>query len=82
VTITARLGGTDVESFTTEINLENTSWQGFTDIALDEINVAYTADTRVRIDNIQRGAAVPEPSTSSLGLLALLTFLGASRRRP
>lgn len=54
-TITARLDGIDVESFTTEINLENNSWYEFSDIALDETHVSYPEDTRIRIDNVQLG---------------------------
>jgi hypothetical protein len=78
-TITARLSGVDVESFTTEINLVNESWYGFTDIVFDEIGISYVEDTRLRIDNIQIGAAVPEPSTVVLATLGLLAI--ARRRR-
>ena len=78
-TITARLNGVDVESFTTEINLENNSWYGFTDVTLDEIAISYSAVTRIRIDNIQ--TVVPEPSTSMLVSLGVLFGLSRHRRR-
>jgi hypothetical protein len=80
-TITARLGGVDVESFTTEINLNDTSWYGFTGIALDEIAISYPEVTRIRIDNVQLGAVVPEPNTLILASLGGLLVPGFRRRR-
>jgi hypothetical protein len=34
---------------------------GFTDIVFDEIEVSYTAETRMRIDNLQLGEPVGAP---------------------
>lgn len=56
VTITAKLGGVEIESFETTISIDNPdNYFGFSDIVFDEIEVAYTEDTRLRIDNIQLG---------------------------
>ncbi len=76
-TITARLRGVDVESFTTVVDLDNNSWMGFTGIQFDEINITYPDETRLRIDNLQLGAPVPEPGA---GVLAGLALLGLTRR--
>ena len=58
-TITAKLNGVVVESFETTVSIDNpNNYFGFTDIVFDEIEIAYTASTRMRIDNVQLG----EPS--------------------
>jgi hypothetical protein len=55
-TITAKLGGVEVESFETTVSIDNPeNYFGFSDIVFDEIEIAYTEDTRLRIDNIQLG---------------------------
>ena len=55
-TITAKLDGVVVESFSTRFSLTGNSqhWYGFTDTEIDEIEILYT-DQRLRIDNIQLG---------------------------
>jgi len=55
-TITAKLGGAEVESFETTVSIDNPeNYFGFSGIVFDEIEVAYTEETRLRIDNIQLG---------------------------
>ena len=55
-TITAKLGGVEVESFETTVSIDNPdNYFGFSDIVFDEIEIAYTEETRLRIDNIQLG---------------------------
>ena len=55
-TITAKLNGEVVESFETEVTITNgANFFGFTGIEFDEIEVEYTAETRMRIDNLQLG---------------------------
>jgi hypothetical protein len=55
-TITAKLNGVVVESFDTTVSIDNPdNYFGFTGIEFDEIEVSYTAATRMRIDNIQLG---------------------------
>jgi hypothetical protein len=56
-TITAKLGGVEIESFETTVSIDNPdNYFGFSDIVFDEIEVAYTDVTRLRIDNIQLGS--------------------------
>lgn len=56
-TITAKLNGTEVESFETTVSIDNPdNYFGFEDITFDEIEIEYDGDTRLRIDNIQLGA--------------------------
>ena len=58
-TITAKLNGTEVESFNTTISIDNPNqYFGFTDIIFDEIQIEYTAATRLRIDNVQFGESI------------------------
>jgi len=55
-TITAKLGGVEVESFETTVSIDNPdNYFGFSDIVFDEIEIIYTEETRLRIDNIQLG---------------------------
>jgi hypothetical protein len=55
-TITAKLNGIEVESFETTISIDNPdNYFGFTGIRLDEIEISYSEETRLRIDNIQLG---------------------------
>lgn len=55
-TITAKLGGVEVESFETTVSIDNPdNYFGFSGIVFDEIEIAYTDETRMRIDNIQLG---------------------------
>lgn len=55
-TMTAKLGGVTVESFETTVSIDNPdNYFGFSGIVFDEIEISYTADTRMRIDNIQLG---------------------------
>ncbi len=59
-TITAKLNGVEVESFETTVSIDNPdNYFGFRDIIFDEIEVAYTAATRLRIDNVQLGEPSP-----------------------
>lgn len=56
-TITAKLNGIEVESFQTTVSIDNpNNYFGFRNISFDEIEISYTAVTRMRIDNIQLGA--------------------------
>ena len=58
-TITAKLGGVEVESFETTISIDNPNqYFGFEDILFDEIEVFYTGATRLRVDNVQLGESV------------------------
>ena len=58
-TITAKLGGVDVESFETIISIDNPNqYFGFEDILFDEIEVSYSGATRLRVDNVQLGESV------------------------
>jgi hypothetical protein len=58
-TITAKLGGVDVESFETIISIDNPNqYFGFEDILFDEIEVSYSGATRLRVDNVQFGESV------------------------
>ena len=58
-TITAKLNGVEVESFETTISIDNPNqYFGFTDIIFDEIQIAYTGATRLRIDNVQFGESI------------------------
>ncbi len=67
-TITARLNGEDVESIETTISIDNPdNYFGFTNIAFDEIEVDYSLDTRLRVDNIQLG----EPAEGFGGRFAI-----------
>lgn len=69
-TFTARLNGVTVELFDTEVRIDNpNSFFGFEGIVFDEIQVAYSGETRIRLDNLQFGSVVPEPATLSLCLL-------------
>jgi hypothetical protein len=62
-TITAKLNGEVVESFETTVSIDNpNNFFGFTGIEFDEIEVEYTAETRMRIDNLQFGVSAP-PTT-------------------
>ncbi len=46
-----------IESFETTVSIDNPdNYFGFSDIVFDEIEVAYTEVTRLRIDNIQLGS--------------------------
>jgi hypothetical protein len=57
-TITAKRNGVEVESFETTVSIDNPdNYFGFEDITFDEIEVEYTAATRMRIDNLQLGEA-------------------------
>ncbi|MFT5041018.1 MAG: hypothetical protein ACI8TX_001989 [Hyphomicrobiaceae bacterium] len=57
-TITAKLNGAVVESFETTVSIDNpNNFFGFTGIEFDEIEVEYTAETRMRIDNLQFGVS-------------------------
>ena len=59
-TITAKLNGAVVESFETTVSIDNpNNFFGFTGIEFDEIEVEYTAETRMRIDNLQFGQPAP-----------------------
>lgn len=81
-TFTARLNSVDVESFDTNVTIDNPdNFFGFEGIAFDEIEVAYTAETRMRIDNLQLGPAVPEPSALGLSLLGLVGLAFRRRRK-
>ena len=58
-TVTAKLGGVDVESFETTISIDNPDqYFGFENIIFDEIEVSYTGATRLRVDNVQLGERV------------------------
>jgi hypothetical protein len=68
-TITAKLNGVEVESFETTVSIDNPdNFFGFTDITFNEIEVAYEAETRLRIDNVQLGlpAEVQDPLADGL----------------
>jgi hypothetical protein len=81
-TFTALLDGVEVESFNTNVTIDNRdNFFGFEGIVFDEINVVYTADTRMRIDNLQLGPAIPEPGTVTISLLGLLGLCCRRRRR-
>ena len=59
-TITAKLNGEVVESFETTVSIVNpNNFFGFEGITFDEIEVGYTADTRMRLDNLQLGQPAP-----------------------
>ena len=61
-TFTAKLNGVEIESFDAEVVIGNpANFFGFTDIVFDEIEVSYTAETRMRIDNLQLGGPVGAP---------------------
>lgn len=61
-TVTAKLNGLEVESFETTVTIDNPdNYFGFKDIVFDEIEIAYTEETRMRIDNIQLGPGVGGP---------------------
>lgn len=58
-TFTAKFNGVEIESFDSDVVIGNpNNFFGFTDIIFDEIEIAYTAETRMRIDNVQLGPAV------------------------
>ncbi|MFN0126991.1 MAG: PEP-CTERM sorting domain-containing protein [Verrucomicrobiales bacterium] len=82
-TFTARLNGATVESFDTLVSLDNppNTFFGFEGIVFDEIQVAYSAETRIRLDNLQFGPVVPEPATVSLCLLGCWGILVRRRRQ-
>jgi len=56
-TITAKLDGIEVNSFTTTVGFSNSNYYGFTDISFDEVEITYTSviPTRMRIDNVELG---------------------------
>ena len=82
-TFTALLNGVEVESFDTNVTIDNPdNFFGFEGIVFDEINVVYTADTRMRIDSLQLGeAAIPEPGTGIFSLLGLWALCCRRRRK-
>ena len=81
-TFTALLEGSEVESFDTNVTIDNRdNFFGFEGIVFDEINVAYTAETRMRIDSLQLGAAIPEPGTVTISLLGLFALCLRRRRK-
>jgi|GEM_PF-880198 len=70
-TITAKLNGEEVESFETTVSIDNpNNFFGFEDITFDEIEIEYTAATRMRIDNLQFGVSAP-PTTYQDAVLAM-----------
>jgi hypothetical protein len=82
-TITAKLGGVTVQSFSPSTTFNSTTdFYGFTNITFDEIDVfVNTSVPGARIDNLQIGtaASVPEPATMVL-FLPVLAALAAVRR--
>jgi hypothetical protein len=80
-TITAKLGGSTVASFTPGTTFNSAiDFYGFTGITFDEIDVLVNAaSTTARIDNLQIGtSAAPEPGAFWLLMTGLAALMGAA----
>lgn len=74
-TITAKLGGVEVESFETTVSIDNPdNYFGFSNIVFDEIEISYTEERRLRIDNIQLG---PSANLAPLSITNIDVIEGA-----
>jgi hypothetical protein len=85
-TLTALLGGSIVESFSTSVGATANDFYGFSGIAFDSIRVTSNDNDFFLIDNVQFGAvsAVPEPSTWAMLILGFagVGYMAYRRRSP
>jgi hypothetical protein len=85
-TLTALLGGSIVESFSTSVGATANDFYGFSGIAFDSIRVTSNGNDFFLIDNVQFGAvsAVPEPSTWAMLILGFagVGYMAYRRRSP
>jgi PEP-CTERM motif len=85
-TLTALLGGSTVESFSTSVGASANDFYGFSGVAFDSIRVTSNNNDFFLIDNVQFGAvsAVPEPSTWAMLILGFagVGYMAYRRRGP
>lgn len=83
-TFESLLGGSVVESFTSDVDASASNFYGFSSSAFDSIRITNLDSDFFLLDNVQISAAVPEPATWAFmifGFGAIGGALRSNRRR-